>query len=1579
MAVAVAALITAAASTAHAQTWVGDTSQDYNDATNWEGDAFPAGINASINVDTAGAFPILDATPTFTPVDIFVGSGNGNAGRLDQTSGTLSTGAGNWMFVGQEGGTGTYNLGGDGSLTAGALNIGAWGGNGANGTVNVDTTGTVTLDSGAGRPFGFGDASLLVGENAGTGTLNLDNGTINSAFTTRFGHGNSTGNLNMTGGALNTTGELMIASTGDGIATVEHSGGTNSTTTFFSIGRNGTGTYNLSGTGIVNAATDSGNAVVGNFAGATGELNITGGTFNVGDADTASNFLIGENGTATVNIIGNNANVSVMGNLLLGLDAAGGDTGAVGTLNFVADASGFTPFTVGGSVNLSSPDGDFLTVDISSYTGAFSNITLIDGVTNAGEFTGLFQGDSVGTDFNGNEYFIDYGTISEGDIILSTTAIILNQWDVDGGGSFNTASNWTDNVVPTDTALFAGALTADNAPAVITVDSAASVDSVRFSNANDYILAGNAALTLTGAAQVNVVSGRHWNRGELAGTNGLNVSGAGEFVLDGNNSFSGGLTANDATVSVTSADAIPAGNDIAVSNSGVVQFFGEENGFFGNGNPLDDPTDPGNGTGVATGLDPNSTLAIGGNVSIDETSSVIVHDGANVAFSGVISGAGNVTVNSGSTVAVSGTNTYSGVTTVNGGTLTVSNAAALGAGDGTAATQTVIGGNDNDGTLALSGGITVANELLQFNAREGDAVEAVGLSSTGNNAWNGNIRGDLGGTQYNIESTSGTLTIGGTFSAPDTGTRDFVFSGDGNFNITGRITDAAVDADGNIIGPSTADNVNVTKRGSGTMTVAAATDINNDLWFGNTTVEGGTLVLTANAGSTNELFSAVTTVRAGATLNISSFGAGGDGIYDVGIADELAGGGTYNIGSGTIGLFDDNILTPGDGVGTMSVTGNVSLSPDVGGGAFNYQLGNTTAIGGSENDLISISGSLTTSGAPSMALNISAVEGTLATGTYRLINHSGGSTSFGSVTPQVIDADGNVLNTRQNLTVSGATAGQVNLSVTGAAANLFWKGTPNNEWSAGGTANFGLNSVAGANSSFFDLDSVTFGSGASSTNVNVTANVAPNTMTVNGGQSYSFSGSDINANSVTVTGGATASFDNSVGGNVTVTSTSTLGGAGTFKNDVAVQSGGTLRIGAATIPLASSLRTTNGDFETGANPPGETQVDLWSDQNTAGPNNDGQFFTQAQHEQGFNPNGTTGVFLGDGDGNVGGALGTGGRWIYQEIGTKDSGDTYTISFDYGNTNDFASTDRTIAVRVEVYQGAFPAAQADPDATDDMDIADQGLTLISSFDSPGTSIPGTDGMASFSGALDVASANTTDPLWVRISNLPGAGVDAGSFLMLDNVFITAAIGSAPGIDAETMTVEGDVSLAAGSTAQFNIGASGISDLLAVGGNLDITDGANLEVLLDASVAASSLGAGDSWDLFDFAAVSGAFDLADISLPALTGNVEWDISNLSVDGTLSIVSLGIGGDFNGDGTVDAADYTVWRDNLGATEDGLVLNGNGDGGTVGTSDYDLWKTNFGLTAGAGSGQSVVPEPGTLALLLVVGCGAFARRRRA
>lgn len=90
----------------------------------------------------------------------------------------------------------------------------------------------------------------------------------------------------------------------------------------------------------------------------------------------------------------------------------------------------------------------------------------------------------------------------------------------------------------------------------------------------------------------------------------------------------------------------------------------------------------------------------------------------------------------------------------------------------------------------------------------------------------------------------------------------------------------------------------------------------------------------------------------------------------------------------------------------------------------------------------------------------------------------------------------------------------------------------------------------------------------------------------------------------------------------------------------------------------------------------------------------------------------------------------------------------------------------------------------------------------------------------------------------------------------------------------------------------------------------------------------------------------------------------------------------GDYNGNGAVDAADYTIWRNTYHSTTD-LRANGDDTGASddfIDEADYAFWKQNFGQTAGAGATTATstsVPEP--MALLLITSAiGLITHTRR-
>jgi hypothetical protein len=83
-------------------------------------------------------------------------------------------------------------------------------------------------------------------------------------------------------------------------------------------------------------------------------------------------------------------------------------------------------------------------------------------------------------------------------------------------------------------------------------------------------------------------------------------------------------------------------------------------------------------------------------------------------------------------------------------------------------------------------------------------------------------------------------------------------------------------------------------------------------------------------------------------------------------------------------------------------------------------------------------------------------------------------------------------------------------------------------------------------------------------------------------------------------------------------------------------------------------------------------------------------------------------------------------------------------------------------------------------------------------------------------------------------------------------------------------------------------------------------------------------------------------------------------------------GVQGDFNNNGTVDAADYVLWRNG------GPLANEVTDAGIVSAADYNDWRARFGNIAGAGSGlqSGGVPEPASCVLMLLAGVLASFRR---
>jgi hypothetical protein len=192
---------------------------------------------------------------------------------------------------------------------------------------------------------------------------------------------------------------------------------------------------------------------------------------------------------------------------------------------------------------------------------------------------------------------------------------------------------------------------------------------------------------------------------------------------------------------------------------------------------------------------------------------------------------------------------------------------------------------------------------------------------------------------------------------------------------------------------------------------------------------------------------------------------------------------------------------------------------------------------------------------------------------------------------------------------------------------------------------------------------------------------------------------------------------------------------------------------------------------------------------------------------------------------------------------------------------------------------------------------------------------------------------------------------------------------PGNVIGTLAVEGNYSQSAAGKVRIDLAGTtaGAFDMLAVSGQGAL--GGTLEVDLSGPFVPQL---GNAFALVSATGgLSGTFANAD--LPTLGAGKMW---RLTYSATVATLAVAFAGDYNGNGLVDAADYTVWRDLQGKTLDPRA-DGNTDG-VINLADYNIWKANFGLAAGAGSfGGQAVPEPVMGVCLLPIALAWLSRRR--
>ena len=939
-------------------------------------------------------------------------------------------------------------------------------------------------------------------------------------------------------------------------------------------------------------------------------------------------------------------------------------------------------------------------------------------------------------------------------------------------------------------------------------------------------------------------------------------------------------------------------------------------------------------------------LAGSGNVSLG-TGTLSLTGGSETPFSGTISGAGSVTKTGANTHILSGSNSYTGLTTVAGGTLSGNSIAnngtnsAFGRGNFVLETGTLeytgpsastnrtfalngFGGNievtNSAATLTLAGVVSGPGYLL-FN---GPGTIQLNASNTyaGATAWGGNGTIKLGSNERIPDSSLVSISAGATLNVNGFTETIGSLENDGHVLLgAGQLIVGAND-DSTTFSGDISGTGSITKIGSGTLSFSGTSSytglntISAGVLSGNTIANNGsnsaygrgnfaianyaTLSYTGSTASTNRL---IALSSGGGELDVTNVATT---LTASGVVSGT--GGLVKVGAGTLVLTGNNTYTGANTVSAGKLSGNTIADN-----------GFDSAFGHAGFELIN--GTVEYSG-PSAATN-------------RHVSLSGSSGGIG------------VSNAATTLTLTGVIGGTAELVVHGP-----------------GTVQVnGANEYEGATR--IASGTLRFGSSESIPNASVVDVQAGATLDVNGFTERI--GALAGAGNVVMADGHLITGVN----NGSSTFTGSVSGYGTFS-----------KIGSGVLTLSGISSYTAWNNIGGGTLSGNTIADVGVDSAFGRSNfflaNDATLrytgsFAQTDRTIALNSGGgyidisneaTTLVLAGVANGS--GYLGKLGPGVLQLAADN----TYeSATWIAAGTLQLGGNER-IPDGSDVY--VAPGATLDVNGFSETIASLQGLGYVAMGDGHLTvnadeSWPAFKGTISGSGSSSLTVAGTATvalagfnhyagPTMVSSGKLlvNGSHVFGGAYTVAGGATLggKGTIGSAvnvegtlaPGDSIGKLTVNGTYTQFASASLEIEIGGAGSGqfDLL------DATVSAALAGALEVTLTNGFMPAwGDTFLILRAGEISGEFATIASELPTLANGLAWRIAYHPVDVTLSIV---LGGDYNNDQVVDAADYVTWRKMAGTSGLNLIADGNGDK-IVDSADYDIWRTSFGNVASTGA----------------------------
>lgn len=550
--------------------------------------------------------------------------------------------------------------------------------------------------------------------------------------------------------------------------------------------------------------------------------------------------------------------------------------------------------------------------------------------------------------------------------VLAASALAADQtWNTGGPSDvWNTTDlNWEGGVVWSDgnTAIFSGT---GEAITVGTVSAAG----MTFSG-TDYVLNSgtiNQSGTITASESATINSNitlganQAWSAaatktltlgGAVSGSSTLTYGGGGSYVLGGNNTNSGNLTIDAASVTVNSGKTLFASGfgfstlrTVTIQNSGKLVLpdweyatvghtsDGSNNFVITSGGVLE-MTGATMNSGVNKGIQvtsgtgyfrtPNNTTWSGNyggrDFQVSSGATLVFDGGGNFTNSRFVTGAGNVTKNDGGTLTLQSINSFSGTLTVNGGTLVASASTSSGSASAT--------GNNN--TIIVNSGA-----ILKYTGSRGAGYHTGSVTINGGTVTFDNTDMSWGnGRTVTFDTTTGTINGTGQWRRRDSSNKVAVNAAASGSTISVaelnlfdsnpvfEVADGANAADLTITSTITGSS-NLRKEGAGTLVLSGT----SPTYAGTTQVFAGALLVNGTLGGAVTVNNAGTklagigTIGGATTVNIGAIHSAGA----VGAAGSQSFSNNLSYASGSI--FEWDITTASNTADSVSVGGTLGVT-----------------------------------------------------------------------------------------------------------------------------------------------------------------------------------------------------------------------------------------------------------------------------------------------------------------------------------------------------------------------------------------------------------------------------------------------------------------------------------------------------------------------------------------------------------------------------------------------------------------------------------------------------------------------------